>query len=400
MSDPAEVSSHTRLRRLMVVFGTRPEAIKLAPVIRAARAHSDWNVVSVHSGQHRELVTPVLEALQIQPDRVLDTMRPGSGLNPLTARLIAGLDSLIGELRPDAIVVQGDTTTAFAGALTGFHRRVLVAHVEAGLRTDNLDAPFPEEANRQLISRIATLHLAPTPGAAAALRREHLPAPDIEVTGNTVVDALTWMAAALPADGSPPHVDRTEARVLSRFSSDRRVVLITGHRRESFSGGLVAVCGGIARLAAAFPEVDFVYPVHLNPEVGKATHAALGGLANVHLIAPVGYASSVWLIRRCAFIITDSGGLQEEAPTLGKPVLVTREATERPEGVQAGCALIVGYDVEALVARASAWLADSSAMDHFVPTQSPYGDGRAALRVVAAVRTRLGLAADPVEAWP
>ncbi|MGB1277466.1 MAG: non-hydrolyzing UDP-N-acetylglucosamine 2-epimerase, partial [Nannocystaceae bacterium] len=274
--------------------------------------------------------------------------------------------------------------------------------VEAGLRTDNLAAPFPEEANRQLISRIASLHLAPTPGAAAALRRECLPIPEVHVTGNTVVDALQWMVTKLPADGAPPPPMPGEAAAdLSRFTDPRRrVVLITGHRRESFSGGLVAVCGGIARLAGQFPETDFVYPVHLNPAVQKATAGVLGGLQNVHLIAPVGYARSVWLVRRSTFVITDSGGLQEEAPALGKPVLVTRESTERPEGVEAGCALLIGYDVEALVARASEWLADPAALARHTPQQSPYGDGLAGLRVVAAVRRRLGLATQAVEAWP
>lgn len=382
----------------MVVFGTRPEAIKLAPVVAAARLDSDWEVFAVHSGQHRELVTPVLEALQLQPDYVLDTMRPGTGLNALLSRLLAALDGLMAKLEPDAVVVQGDTTTALAGALCGFHRGKLVAHVEAGLRTHNLQAPFPEEANRQLISRVASLHLAPTPGAAQALGGERLPVDDIEVTGNTVVDALQWMAARLPVDGSPPA--GPEHQLLQTFANDRRLVLITGHRRESFSGGLLAVCGGIARLANAFPGTDFVYPVHLNPAVQQATAKALGGQTNVHLIPPVGYASSVWLIRRSTMIITDSGGLQEEAPALGKPVLVTRESTERPEGVAAGCALIVGYDVEALVSRAHEWLADARAMQPFVPTQSPYGDGRAGLRVVAALRRRLGLPTKPVEAWP
>ncbi|MCA9694707.1 MAG: UDP-N-acetylglucosamine 2-epimerase (non-hydrolyzing), partial [Myxococcales bacterium] len=312
------------LPRILVVYGTRPEAIKLAPVERLGRAASGWELSACNSGQHRELLEPVLAALELRPERALTVMRAGQGLNQLTARLLRALDEVIAERSPAWVVVQGDTTTAMAAALAAFHRHVPVAHVEAGLRTGDLAAPFPEEANRQLVARVASLHLAPTPGAAAALRREGIAARDIVVTGNTVVDAALWMRDRLPKDGRPPEAS------LTRFVSARRLVLVTGHRRESFDGGLEAVCRGVATLASAHPDVDFVYPVHLNPRVADATRTLLGRADNVHLIAPVGYAAAVWLIARAEFVITDSGGLQEEAPVFRKPVLVTRVATERP----------------------------------------------------------------------
>lgn len=382
--------------RILLVFGTRPEVIKLAPVDRALRACADLQVTACSSGQHRELAPPILAAFGLRPEVELAAMAPAQGLSSLTARLLEAIDPVLAAGGFDWVVVQGDTTTALAAALAAFHRGVPVAHVEAGLRTLDLKAPFPEEANRQLIARISTLHLAPTPGARAALLREAISADAIEVTGNTVVDALRWAAAQLPADGSPPP---GAPAALTRLG-ERRVVLVTGHRRESFSGGLAAVCEGLAELASVRPEVDFVYPVHLNPSVQSAARGLLGGLANVHLLPPVEYLTAVWLLRRCALVITDSGGLQEEAPEFGKPVLVTRTATERLEGVTAGCALLVGYDRARLVAAASRWLDDPAAYAAAAPAQNPYGDGRAAERCVAALRRRLGLPAESVPPWP
>ena len=386
--------------RILIVYGTRPEAIKLAPVYRAAAAHDDWDVRLCSTGQHRELLEPIAATLGLRPHEQLAVMVRGQGLNELCAKLLRELDGVLARARPDWVIVQGDTSTAMTAALAAFHRGVAVAHVEAGLRTADLDAPFPEEANRQIIGRIARTHFAPTPGARAALLAEGVPAGAVHVTGNTVVDAVQWMRRRLPTGGEPPREDPADAAALARFAGARRLVLITGHRRESFDGGLEAVCRGVATLARAHPDVDFVYPVHLNPRVRESTDAAFTGLGNVHRVAPVGYASAVWLLGRSHHVITDSGGLQEEAPVLGKPVLVTRVATERPEGVAQGCAVVVGYDAARLVETASRWLRDPVAYDAVRPRRCPYGDGLAGRRVVARLRARLGLPAAQVEAWP
>lgn len=378
------------------MLGTRPEVIKLAPVERALREHADWQVSLCTTGQHRELVPPMLEVFGLVPEVELSAMTPAQSLSSLMARLLDGIDPVLDALRFDWVVVQGDTTTAAAAALAAFHRKIAVAHVEAGLRTHDLSAPFPEEANRQVIARLASLHLAPTPKAREALLREGISGEKIEVTGNTVVDALRWAAERLPPDGSPP----SHAAELLRFAGARPFVLVTGHRRESFNGGLAAVCDGLAALARAHPRVDFVYPVHLNPHVQAAVRGALEKLPNVHLLEPVEYFTAVWLLRRCKFVITDSGGLQEEAPEFGKPVLVTRTTTERMEGVEAGCAELIGYDTERLVATAGRWLDDPAAYAAACPARNPYGDGRAAARCVAALRRRLGLPYEPVPPWP
>ncbi len=376
------------------MLGTRPEVIKLAPVMRALAGRDDWQVSLCVTGQHRELVPPMLQLFGLVPEVELSAMTPAQSLSSLMARLLDGLDAVLDALRFDWVVVQGDTTTAAAGALAAFHRRVPVAHVEAGLRTYDLAAPFPEEANRQIVARVASLHLAPTPAARAALLREAIAPEAIEVTGNTVVDALRWAAHKLPYDGEPPTPE------LQRFAGARPLVLVTGHRRESFGGGLQAVCEGLGALARAYPAVDFVYPVHLNPHVQAAARGQLAGLGNVHLIEPVDYLSAVWLLQRCMFVVTDSGGLQEEAPEFGKPVIVTRTTTERMEGIAAGCAALVGYDTALLVATARRWLDDPEAYAAARPASNPYGDGRAAARCVAALRRRLGLPVDDVPAWP
>lgn len=419
--------------RILVVFGTRPEVIKLAPVIQALqgpegpfgsgalwlrpaappgalgsgrafgaegafgsrtpRPHGPgWSVSLCNTGQHRELVPPLLETFGLTPEVELGVMNPGQSLSMLTARLLDGLDPVLDALRFDWVVVQGDTTTAMVAALAAYHRGVPVAHVEAGLRTYDLGAPFPEEGNRQLIARLASLHLAPTMRSRDALLAEGVAAERIVVTGNTVVDAVRWMGERLPVDGSPPAGAPSE---FIRFTGPRPVVLITGHRRESFEGGLAAVCEGLAELAKAYPGTDFVYPVHLNPSVQAAVRGPLGNFNNVHLLDPVDYPAAIWLLRRCEFVITDSGGLQEEAPEFGKHVLVTRASTERGEGIAAGCAQLVGYDREVLVAAARRLLDEPTR----VKIKNPYGDGKAGLRCAAALRERLGLPGEPAPAW-
>jgi UDP-N-acetylglucosamine 2-epimerase (non-hydrolysing) len=383
--------------RILVVFGTRPEVIKLAPVVQALQAPEfaeDWSVSACNTGQHRELVPPLLETFGLTPEVELGVMNPGQSLSMLTARLLDGLDPVLDALRFDWVVVQGDTTTALVAALAAYHRGVPVAHVEAGLRTYDLGAPFPEEGNRQLIARLASLHLAPTPRSREALLAEGIAADKIVVTGNTVVDAVRWMGERLPADGSPPDSAPSE---FIRFTGHKPLVLITGHRRESFGGGLAAVCEGLAELARAYPGTDFVYPVHLNPNVQAAVRGPLGGLANVHLLEPVDYPAAIWLLRRCMFVVTDSGGLQEEAPEFGKPVLVTRATTERGEGLTAGCAELIGHDRERLVAAARRFL-DAPERARLT-LRNPYGDGRAGRRCAAALRERLGLPHAPEPAW-
>lgn len=398
--------------RILVVFGTRPEVIKLAPVIQALQApvQADsaffsppfgpglggpgWTVAVCNTGQHRELVPPLLETFGLTPEVELGVMNPGQSLSMLTARLLDGLDPVLDALRFDWVVVQGDTTTAMGAALAAYHRGVPVAHVEAGLRTYDLAAPFPEEGNRQLIARLASLHLAPTPRSRDALFAEGIAPDRVVVTGNTVVDAVRWMGERLPADGSPPPSAPSE---FIRFTGPRSLVLITGHRRESFGGGLAAVCEGLAELARAYPQTDFVYPVHLNPSVQAAVRGPLGNLSNVHLLEPVDYPAAIWLLKRCMFVVTDSGGLQEEAPEFGKPVLVTRTSTERSEGIEAGCAELVGHDRERLVAAAKKFLDAPDAAR--LRVTNPYGDGKAGLRCAAALRERLGLPGPAIEPW-
>jgi UDP-N-acetylglucosamine 2-epimerase (non-hydrolysing) len=381
--------------RILIVFGTRPEVIKLWPVDRALRDLPGWQVTLCNTGQHRELVPPLLDTFEMVPEIELGVMNPGQSLSSLLARLLDGIDPVLDALRFDWVIVQGDTTTALAAALAAHHRRVPVAHVEAGLRTHDLHAPFPEEGNRQLIARVASLHLASTPQARAELLREGVDAANIEVTGNTVVDAARQMAAMLPEDGAPPVGAPIE---LLRFTGARPLVLITGHRRESFEGGLVAVCEGVAELARAYPGADFVYPVHLNPSVQAAVRGHLLGLANVHLLEPLDYPAAIWLLRRCLFVITDSGGLQEEAPEFGKPALVTRASTERSEGLAVGCAELVGYDRARIVAAARRFLGDPASAR--LTIANPYGDGRGALRCAAALRRRLGLPCATEVSWP
>ncbi len=376
------------------VLGTRPEAVKLAPVIHAAAAHDDWRVRLCSSGQHRELLRPFLDTFALVPDVELDVMVPGQSLGALLGAVVTAVERVIVAEAPALLVVQGDTTTVLGAALAAAQQRVPVAHVEAGLRTHDRSAPFPEENNRVLVGQLAALHLCPSRRACDNLAREGVDPSRVVLTGNTVVDAVRWIRARAPEGDL-----RERAAALPSLRDDAKLVLVTGHRRESFEGGLARVCQALRELAAAHPEVDFVYPVHLNPHVRAEVARGLGDLANVHLVAPVGYATSIWLIARAHLVITDSGGIQEEAPELGKPVLVTRVATERPEAVEMGAAKIVGYEPEVLVAHAHAWLADAEAYAAVVPRRNPFGDGLAAARCVAAMRRQLGLPVDDVPPW-
>lgn len=366
-------------KTVALVLGTRPEAIKLAPIELLLRAHPTLNGIVCVTGQHRQMLDQVLAVFDMPVHTDLALMREGQTPSEVLVRCITGVDGWLAATKPDLVLVQGDTTTALAAALASFHRGIPVGHVEAGLRTHNLDAPWPEEANRQLVSRIARIHFAPTESARSNLLAEGIPDARIAVTGNSVVDALLHAhAAVLRLRPEVPGVP--DALVESR-----RIVLITGHRRENFGGPLESVCSAIAGLAARFPDFVFVYAVHLNPNVRLVVERVLGqgAMANVRVVEPLAYLPLVRLLASSALVITDSGGIQEEAPTFGVPVLVTRVATERREAMEAGIAQLVGTDEAAIVAAASRILESHDPARRVGARANPFGDGRAAERIVA-----------------
>jgi len=367
-------------KKVTIIFGTRPEAIKLAPVVRIFRGSPDFSCEVCVTAQHREMLDQVLEVFDIRPDIDLDLMNANQSLAGLTARAVSALDDFLSRSKPDLVLVQGDTTTSFCAALSAFYRRIPVGHVEAGLRTGNLEAPWPEEANRQLTARLAVLHFTPTETGRRNLLREGVPPGRIFITGNTVVDALLLALNQIRSRTSPlPELSALNAKL-----GDSPMVLITGHRRESFGGGFRSICSAVAELACRFPGTHFVYPVHLNPNVREPVHRILGSLEqrNVHLMEPLPYLAFVALMDRSALILTDSGGIQEEAPTLGKPVLVMRDTTERPEAIEAGTARLVGTRVNEIVSAASALITDAEAYAIMACSHNPYGDGRAAERIL------------------
>ena len=383
------------MRKVCIVFGTRPEAIKLAPVVLALRADPRFACDVCVTAQHRQMLDQVLEAFAIAPDADLDLMVPEQTLAGLTGRAIEAIDRHLAEAKPDLVLVQGDTTTTFCAALASFYRHIPVGHVEAGLRTGNLESPWPEEANRILTTRLARLHFAPTAGNRANLLREGVPGDRIVVTGNTVIDAL-FLALEIVKNARPAIPGLPDGVV----SGAQPLVLITGHRRENFGPGFEAICQAIAELARRFPDAAFVYPVHLNPNVRRPVDAILrsAGTANIHLIEPLSYLPFVAMMSRATVVLSDSGGVQEEAPSLGKPVLVMRDTTERPEAVTAGTVKLVGTDRRAIVEEASRLLTDRVAYDAMARAMNPYGDGKATGRIVAACASFLGLPCAPVGA--
>jgi UDP-N-acetylglucosamine 2-epimerase (non-hydrolysing) len=366
------------MRKIAVIFGTRPEAIKLCPVVLALRESPDLRPHVCVTAQHRQMLDQVLEAFGVVPDVDLDLMQPNQTLASLAARALSALDDYLAEHRPDLVLIQGDTTTVFTAALAAFYHRIPVGHVEAGLRTGNKFSPYPEEINRILTTRLTDYHFAPTMWARANLLSEGVADEQIEVTGNTVVDAL--LIALAKVRRTPPK--------LSELSWDPTsgapMVLITGHRRESFGPGMESMCRAIGELARRFPTTAFVYPVHLNPNVHEPVFHLLSGLQNVHLIEPLAYLPFVALMERSTLVLTDSGGIQEEAPSLGKPVLVMRDTTERPEAVEAGTARLVGTSFENIVANVSQLLTEPRAYAAMSRIANPYGDGQAAARIVRA----------------
>lgn len=364
-------------KRVMVVFGTRPEAIKLAPLIHALRRRADeFACQVVVTGQHREMLEPILDFFGIVPNLDLHLMRKNQGLGELTAAVVTGMDEVLAANPPHWVCVQGDTTSAMASAMAAFYRQVPVAHLEAGLRTGDKQAPFPEEVNRRLLSQMADLHCAPTRLNAETLLREGLPEEGVHITGNTVIDALLW------ARDKVQHTPFALPDGMEEKLADRRMILVTGHRRESFGPGFENICQALRNIADCFQDVLLVYPVHLNPNVQEPVYRILGGHSRILLLPPLPYPQFVRLMDRAYFIITDSGGVQEEAPSLGKPVLVMRDKTERIEGVDAGNAKLVGSRTSGIV-RAAGWLLnDADEYRRMTSRANPYGDGRAASRVV------------------
>ena len=369
--------------RVLFVFGTRPEAIKLCPIVRHMRERAaEFDVRVCATAQHREMLDQVLAAFGVQPDYDLDVMRPNQTLAQATSRILAALDPVLKQARPNLILVQGDTTTTLCGALAGFYHKIPVAHVEAGLRTRDIWRPFPEEMNRVLTTRLTALHFAPTETSARNLRDDLVPKECVVVTGNSGIDAVLYVRDQLERGA-------LAGRDWPMLDPAKRLIAVTAHRRESFGPGFERICAALRRLAAR-PDVQIVYPVHPNPNVQTPVRRALSGLANVFLLAPLDYVPFVDLMRRAYFLLTDSGGIQEEGPSLGKPVLVLRETTERPEAVEAGTVKLVGTDQDRIVAEATRLLDDPAEHRRMSLIHNPYGDGTASSQIAGAIAARFG----------
>jgi UDP-N-acetylglucosamine 2-epimerase (non-hydrolysing) len=371
-----------RQKRVLILFGTRPEVIKLAPVVRALRRKPlNFETRIVSTGQHREMVQQALNDFGLEVDVQLDAMSSGKSLGRLTAWLFDDIDQLLEIEMPDWIIVQGDTTSAMTGAICAFYRRIKVAHVEAGLRTHNRWSPFPEEINRTFISHVADLHFAPTQRSAGNLRDAGVPEEAIHVTGNTVVDALLWASEGLK-DFLPAGIDPE----IHGFIEGKRMILVTSHRRESFGEGLESICRGLLGTVERFPDAVIIYPVHLNPDVCGPVYRLLGGHPNIKLLKPVGYLGLVWLMKGSYCIFTDSGGIQEEAPSLGKPVLIMRDTTERPEVLEAGCARLVGASGDSILSAVCELFENREVYEGMAHAKNPFGDGCAADRIAEVLR--------------
>lgn len=368
--------------KILVVFGTRPEAIKMAPLVKRLEAEPGLTSIVCVTGQHREMLDQVLDIFDIKPDHDLSVMTPGQDLSDVTGKILYGVRDIIRVANPDLVLVHGDTTSALAAGLAAFYERVPIGHVEAGLRTYDLKAPFPEEFNRQLVGRIASLHFAPTPRSKQNLVDEGVLDTSIFVTGNTVIDALFWV---LDQDEKISAAADDLRKALGFDFTSVKYVLVTGHRRENFGDGFNQICKALKTLAEHYSDIQFVYPVHLNPEVKAPVHEALGGVANIHLIEPLSYVPFSRLLASCELVITDSGGIQEEAPSLGKPVLVMRDVTERPEAVDAGTVLLVGAHEKTIVEAVRRLLEDRPFYESMSRSHNPYGDGAASSRIIELI---------------
>ena len=381
--------------KILLVFGTRPEAIKMAPLIKEFQKYTDkFKTIVCVTGQHREMLDQVLHIFEIVPDYDLNIMKQGQDLYDVTSRVLLGMRDILKEVQPDIVLVHGDTTTSTAAALAAFYQQIPVGHVEAGLRTQNIYSPWPEEMNRQLTGRIATYHFAPTPLSKQNLLAENVKPEQIAVTGNTVIDALYMVVDKIKSN---KELDKELEEILlrsgydvNRLSDGKKLVLITGHRRENFGDGFISMCKAIQTLTQKYPDVDFVYPMHLNPNVRKPIHEVFGEdlshLGNMFFIEPLEYLSFVYLMEKSTIVLTDSGGIQEEAPGLGKPVLVMRDTTERPEALEAGTVKLVGTDFDKIVNEVSALLENRECYERMSKAVNPYGDGKACERIVKTFR--------------
>ena len=383
------------MKTIMLVFGTRPEAIKMAPLVKEFQKQPEtFKTIVCVTGQHRQMLDQVLQLFEITPDYDLNIMKQGQDLYDVTARVLTGMRDVLKEAQPDVVLVHGDTTTSTAAALAAFYQQIPVGHVEAGLRTHNIYSPWPEEMNRQITGRIATYNFAPTPLSKANLLREAVAEESITVTGNTVIDALYWVVNKIKEDNALN--DELKALLaqagydVTRLDGGKKLVLITGHRRENFGDGFINMCTAIKDLTQKYPDIDFVYPMHLNPNVRKPIHEVFGenldNLGNMFFIEPLEYLSFVYLMEKSTIVLTDSGGIQEEAPGLGKPVLVMRDTTERPEALEAGTVKLVGTDYNKIVAEVSQLLDDQAHYDAMSKAVNPYGDGLACGRIVETLR--------------
>lgn len=383
------------MREIMLVFGTRPEAIKMAPLVKEFQKYSEeFKTIVCVTGQHREMLDQVLQIFDITPDYDLNIMKQGQDLYDVTARVLTGMRDVLKKVQPDVVLVHGDTTTSTASALAAFYQQIPVGHVEAGLRTHNIYSPWPEEMNRLITGRIATYHFSPTPLSRQNLQNEGVAEKFLFVTGNTVIDALYMVVDKIKNDKS---LDIKLEQILKKSGYDinrsikgKKIVLITGHRRENFGDGFISICHAIKRLAKKYPEVDFVYPMHLNPNVRRPIHEVFGEslseLDNMFFIEPLEYLSFVYLMEKATIVLTDSGGIQEEAPSLGKPVLVMRDTTERPEALEAGTVKLVGTNYEKIVSEVSALLDNQDYYDKMSKAVNPYGDGLACKRIVEILK--------------
>ncbi len=376
------------MKKVMLVFGTRPEAIKMAPLVKVFQKYpEDFETVVCVTAQHREMLDQVLNLFEIVPDYDLDIMKPGQNLYEVTSNILLGLQGVLEEAKPDIVLVHGDTTTTLATSLAAFYQQIAVGHVEAGLRTNNIYSPWPEEGNRQVTGRLATYHFAPTDASGANLLKENVDISNMIVTGNTVIDALLSVVSKIESDND---LATTLFENISQkgyaYNKSKKLILVTGHRRENFGQGFLNICSALKELALKYPDVDIVYPVHLNPNVQKPVNEILSDVDNVFLIPPLDYEPFVYLMSRSYFILTDSGGIQEEAPSLGKPVLVMRDTTERPEALDAGTVKLVGTDTTKIIDECIALLEDNEAYLTMSKSHNPYGDGKACERIVTYLK--------------